>query len=514
MNKTLIIDIIYTVAILILFLIVGLMLNAFLVGSLPPSFIIPPEMVNSGISITIGYMVIPIIFGVLLGIIIGIISIKIRYKVVNLFFQILIILGIALPPFFIGMWLQYTLSYQLPLFPAIGDPFVPSLILCASTTCLITRQVRSNYTRISKEKYIIPHTLQTVMNMGVIFIISFILERVFNLRGLFWVLTEALEYSDYAIVESCIFLIVIINVIVLALSNGIYIFYHHVLAESESPRVKVFRGIVEERRDNIFKNSIESDDNFKEFILHRLESPLTIIGLLIVIFAIIISIFPGILTPYSVDHLSGFFAGPYNPPSPSYPLGQAYLGHDVLAILVYGIQNGMILGSIPLLIGIVGGFTFSILNKLHSMIVSILVGAMMLLFSIPTVFLIALVLNINGRVIESVILLIGIFLIPGFMILLGDHDFNAKIAFRKILIYSPLFMGFTIIFIESLGFIGLIDSSVQLGSNINLAKNNLFSSPWASLWPGLGLWILIIGFFSLYFGLKEPAVFNFRRNKK
>jgi peptide/nickel transport system permease protein len=100
------------------------------------------------------------------------------------------------------------------------------------------------------------------------------------------------------------------------------------------------------------------------------------------------------------------------------------------------------------------------------------------------------------------------------MILLGDHDFNAKIAFRKILIYSPLFMGFTIIFIESLGFIGLIDSSVQLGSNINLAKNNLFSSPWASLWPGLGLWILIIGFFSLYFGLKEPAVFNFRRNKK
>jgi ABC-type dipeptide/oligopeptide/nickel transport system permease subunit len=95
-------------------------------------------------------------------------------------------------------------------------------------------------------------------------------------------------------------------------------------------------------------------NQFKElgnFLFLKLKSPFTIIGLAMVIFMILVSIFPMIITPYSLSQAQGIYSPYYGAPSPTHPLGTTKFGRDVLAGIVYAIPNSLIFGIITVLIG-------------------------------------------------------------------------------------------------------------------------------------------------------------------
>ena len=70
--------------------------------------------------------------------------------------------------------------------------------------------------------------------------------------------------------------------------------------------------------------------------------------------------------------------------------------------------------------------------------------------------------------------------------------------------YIPLLIGYSILFYNFLAFIGFSDPrTIQLGTEINAARDYLYTAPWASLFPGIAIFVLIIGFFLLYAGLQE-----------
>ena len=243
------------------------------------------------------------------------------------------------------------------------------------------------------------------------------------------------------------------------------------------------------------------------YLFLKLKSPLTIIGLGIIIFAIIISIFPQILTPYSLTDAIGIYPGSWNPPSPDHPLGQTKFGRDVLARIIYAIPNSLKLSISAVLIGLICaliiGIPIALLNKKLNISAEIL---LIPLFMVPLVFVM-----IYGYFIFSTTFydfeypfLVGLFWTPFFTYLIARERTSFYDISKKIIPYIPLFMGVTILIDTYIGLLGFSSPfTIQLGAEVSIARPFLYTAPWASLFPSLAVFILLSGFFILYAGLQK-----------
>ncbi|MBY8979617.1 MAG: hypothetical protein KGD72_04455 [Candidatus Lokiarchaeota archaeon] len=454
---------------------------------------------------TIDFTILPIVIGLIAGIPLGILSVRVRYRLVKLLIQILIILGISMPIFFGGMWSQYTFGFQLGLFPTVGDPFLPSCILFLLTLFLTTRQVRSNYLKKSEEKHILSNSLQIIFNLGIIIATSFILEVTFNIHGFFELSTIAITYYDYWLFRACAFILIALPAVILLLSNIVYTIYNYFLEERQSKQITKYFGRTEQVVEESARYTIGSDQKFKDFIYYRIKSPLTIIGLVIVVFTIIVAIFPQVLTPLTIEEAIGIYPGAWDPPSVAHPFGQTKFGRDVLALFAYGVSTSIIVSALSVLIGITIGLLFGYLSKVHIWVKGMVLGIMIVLFITPSIMVIIMFLGILGRNIETMITIMAMYVIPGVTLLISKGNYSLKLTAKKIIRYFPLILAFNILLFEAIGFLRLSDPTlVQLGTNISDARLHLFDAPWASFLPGLGLYALVMGFFTLHYGLKEP----------
>lgn len=463
------------------------------------------QLLLERIPATIEFTILPIVLGLIAGVLIGILSVRVRSRVIKLLIQILIIFGISMPVFFGGMWAQYTFGLQLELFPAVGDPFLPSCVLLLLTLFLTTRQVRSNYLKKSEEKHILSNSLQIIFNLSILIVSSFLLEVVFNLHGFFELLIVATFYSDYWLFRACAFILIALPVFILFLSNIIYTIYHYFLEENQSEIFTKYFGRTEQVVEESVRYTVDSDQKFKDFIYYRLKSPLTIIGLAIVVFTIIFAIFPQVLTPLTLEQATGIYPGSWDPPSVTHPFGQTKFGRDVLGLLAYGISTSIKVCTLSVLIGITIGLLFGYLSKVHRWVKELVLGIMVVLFIIPSVIVIIMYLGILGGNIETIIGIMAMYVVPGVTLLISKGNYSLKLTAKKILTYFPLILAFNIMVFEALGFLGFSDPMlVQLGSDISEARLHLYDAPWAFFFPGLGLYASVIGFITLHYGLKEP----------
>ena len=464
----------------------------------PITLLILPRILN-----TIEFTIFPIVLGLVAGILLGMLSVRVRYKLIKLVFQILIILGISMPLFFIGMWFQYTLAFQLGLFPAVGDPFLPSTIIFLLTLSLTLRQVRSNYLKKSEEKHILSNSLHIFFNFGIIITSIILLEVIFNLNGFFSLAFFALQ--DYWIYRAFVYILIMLSSIILFLSSGVYLLYNYFSGERQSKIFAKIFGRTEQMVEEGARYSVSSKQKFKHYAINRLLSPLAIIGLVIVIFFIILAIFPQILTPLTIQETLGVYIGSWNSPSPTHPLGQAKFGRDVLALLAYGISTSILVCIVSVIIGMVIGAQFGYLAKVHRYIKGMVLGFMVILFVIPSIFMILTFVGILGRSVIITMSIMTMFTIPGATLLFSRGNYSLAASVKKLVAYFPLFMAFNILLFEAVAFLGYGDYTIiQLGDNINQARMHLYDAPWASLPSGLALYAIVIGFITLHYGLKEP----------
>ena len=304
------------------------------------------------------------------------------------------------------------------------------------------------------------------------------------------------------------YVIVLLQVIILILSNIGYTIYNHFLENSQSRIFTKFFGRNEQLVEEGERYTFNPDKKFKDYTLYRLKSPLTIIGLVIVVFTFIVAIFPQVLTPYSVQEAMGMYPGAYDPPSATHPLGTTKFGRDVLARLAYGFSTSVRVSFFTVFIGIVIGTSFGYLSKVHRTVKKLVLGFMVIVFIIPSFLMIIMFFDIfsfAGIRVAGTIGILAAFVIPGVTFLISEGDYSVKLTVRKLGAYLPLFMGFNILVYEAIAFLGFSDYSlIQLGNNIAQARSFLFVAPWASLWPGLAIFVLVFGFFSLHYGMKEP----------
>jgi ABC-type dipeptide/oligopeptide/nickel transport system permease subunit len=264
--------------------------------------------------------------------------------------------------------------------------------------------------------------------------------------------------------------------------------------------------------------TIDSDQKFKDFIVYRLKSPLTIIGIAVVIFTTIVAVFPQILTSLTLEQAMNIYPGSWDPPSATHPLGQTKFGRDVLALLAYGVSTSMRVCILPVLIGIAIGILFGYLSKVHRWVKGLVLGFMIILFIIPSVLVIMMFYGISGGNISVIIIMniMAMYMIPWVTLIISKGNYSLKLTAKKLIVYFPLFMAFNILLFEAINFLGFSDPSllVKLGTNISEARIHLYDAPWAFLWPGLAIYASVIGFLTLHYGLKEPIPLIINREPK
>ncbi|TFF88161.1 MAG: hypothetical protein EU548_09225 [Promethearchaeota archaeon] len=491
---------------------------------------------------SIDILVLPVIIGLILGILLANLSIKRKSKSLGRFIQISAIFGLAFSPLFLPFLLQY-LSYKFDFLPATGyrkasiaDPptitnfriidsilsgqfniaidylyhlILPWIVMTCAITALITLISRSYQLNKSENRSIVPISLYFGIIFGVISGFSLLVESIFYFNGAFQGIIRIMNFygknSAFPIIFPLCF-----TILSIVTNMGFILFGYIKNRKANISRMKnsdIFQSTENETtlENSGYKKEISDNNNaqptinlneLKKYFLKKLRSPFTLFGLLIIIFAIFISIFPMIFTPYSKEE---YFLGiVFNPPSASHPLGTTDFGRDILALIIYGTSDSLLFAFFTVLIalsgGLILGIPMSLINKDFNLSSEIL---MIFMYIFPMIIILILF--------EVNFIIFGILMIPLFTQIIAHTNFNILNIVKKVIIYLPLIFGFIILLYNTLGFLGFLrdPNAIVFGNIISIGVGRIVDAPWATFYPCLALFILVMGFFLVYGGLQK-----------
>jgi len=269
----------------------------------------------------------------------------------------------------------------------------------------------------------------------------------------------------------------------------------------------------------------------KRKLFSRLYTPLTIIGVIILLFIAICAVYASWLTPYSIYDLNARpGTDPFALPSVEHPLGTTILGWDIFGRLIYGCRTALTAGLQAITISVIGGIIIGVISAYFGgKIDSIIMRIFDIVIAFPTLILVLIFVNLYGSDLSIILTVYGVLGIPNYARLVRSSVLQAKenlyvnaaktsgsdnfrIMFSHILpnAISPLIasvfsaIGFTILGISALAFLGFSDSSIiDWGTDINVGRTRLFTKPWISLWPGIFVGVTVLGFMLVGDGIRD-----------
>jgi peptide/nickel transport system permease protein len=218
-------------------------------------------------------------------------------------------------------------------------------------------------------------------------------------------------------------------------------------------------------------------------------------------------------------------------PGGGFPLGTDNYGRDVLSRTLYGGRVSLLVSCAAVAIGLAGGLLAGLVAglKAHSVVDSVTMRCMDLLFSFPAVLLAIVIMARLGASLTNAMIAIGIIFIPGFArlaraltIRAGAEQFidysratgtpAATILLRGILpnIYGPLLaqatvaLGYAVTLEATLSFLGLgaQPPTPSWGNMIAEGRTYMTQAPWIVLAPLVAVCITIISLNLLGEGLR------------
>lgn len=218
-------------------------------------------------------------------------------------------------------------------------------------------------------------------------------------------------------------------------------------------------------------------------------------------------------------------------PSAEHPFGTDEIGRDVLSRLIWGAQASLMAGVVSVAIalcfgvplgiaaGYFGGWTDTVISRCTE---ALLAAPFLILAIALAAFL--------GPSLGNAMIAIGLSATPifirltrGQVIAVAAEDYvesahaiglpTRKILTRYIfpnvlppvLVQATLTVATAIIAEASLSFLGLGQQppAPSWGSMLNTAKNFLNQAPWMALWPGIAIFLVVLGFNLLGDGLRD-----------
>ncbi len=264
--------------------------------------------------------------------------------------------------------------------------------------------------------------------------------------------------------------------------------------------------------------------------LKRLRrNPSAVAGVVILLVLVLAAIFAPLLTPYDPARQS--LGDVLQHPSRTHLLGTDQLGRDLLARILYGGRLTLFIGAFAVAVGIVVGVPLGIVSGFYRGATDMIIQRVMDLMLAFTSFLLALTLvSLLGVGLTNVIVAVGISTIPRFARLvrssvltireisyveasraLGAAD--QRVLWRHVLpnalapviVQATLSMGGTILTAAGLGFLGLgvQPPTPEWGAMLGQGRNYIFSNPSVSTFPGIAIFLAVMGFNLLGDGLRD-----------
>ena len=252
-------------------------------------------------------------------------------------------------------------------------------------------------------------------------------------------------------------------------------------------------------------------------------------GALIVVFVVVIALLAPWLAPY--DPIQASFMTVRKAPDAAHWFGTDELGRDVLSRMIWGARASLLAGVVSVGIAVVVGVPLGLLagyfGRLVDGVISRIADA---LLSIPFLILAIALAAFLGPSLTNAMIAIGVSAMPRFVRLtrgqalsvkaedyvegaraIGLGDFRIIVRYilpnvlPPIIVQASLTVAMAIIAEASLSFLGLgqLPPAPSWGSMLNTAKDFVDQAPWMSIFPGIAIFLAVLGFNLLGDGLRD-----------
>lgn len=218
-------------------------------------------------------------------------------------------------------------------------------------------------------------------------------------------------------------------------------------------------------------------------------------------------------------------------PSAMHWLGTDEIGRDILSRMIWGARASLLAGVVSVAIAVLIGVPFGLIaGYFGGWTDSIIARITDALLAMPFLILAIALAAFLGPSLTNAMIAIGLSAVPVFIRLTRGQVLSVKtedyvegaraiglghlaiMAFYilpnvipPILVQATLTVATAIIAEASLSFLGLGQQppSPSWGSMLNTAKNFLSQAPWMAVWPGVAIFLVVIGFNLMGDGLRD-----------
>jgi peptide/nickel transport system permease protein len=218
------------------------------------------ELIGTRMLTTVCLALTATVFTVIIGLPLGYIAGAHKDKLPDVVIRLFALVGLSAPSFWVGLVLLIIFGVNLSLFPVSGwgktwpehlySLVLPGLTLAFASIAVIIRNVRNNvvdvrntdYVDFGRSKglsgwvistgYVLRNALiptATLLSMRIIGMLSgsVIIENIFGLPGIGALLVQAVTGRDYATVQACVMVFVVITLVVNLLTDILYSVLDH-----------------------------------------------------------------------------------------------------------------------------------------------------------------------------------------------------------------------------------------------------------------------------------------------
>ena len=270
-------------------------------------------------------------------------------------------------------------------------------------------------------------------------------------------------------------------------------------------------------------------ERLNSFFYRLKRSPLTLVGMVIILCLIFTALFAPVIAPYDPFQIDP--ANRLKPPSLKHWFGTDTAGRDMLTRVIFGTRISIRIGATVVFLTVISGsliglFSGYIGGKFDEVVMRITD----VFFSVPYLILaMAITAALGSGLLNTMFSLILIWwpayarLIRGQVLQIRESPYieaarglgasRRRIIFRHILpnavtpiiVQASLDFGNAIMYAASLSFIGLgaQPPAPEWGAMISLARNYLQDSWWFATFPGLAILVTVLGFNLLGDGIRD-----------
>jgi peptide/nickel transport system permease protein len=262
------------------------------------------------------------------------------------------------------------------------------------------------------------------------------------------------------------------------------------------------------------------------------QSGLSMLGAALVLMVLVLAVIGPWIAPFP-EHVAGGVdtANRFVPPSLAHPFGTNELGQDVLSLVLAGTRISVLAGLGVVVLGtVVGTLAGAIAGFAGGWADEVLMRLADLKLTVPGLILAMAVAAALGPGLLNMVIAIALSWWPGYARLVRGEVIArkeevyvvaaqaigaspARVLFRHVLpnIVSPVIvkmsldMGFAILTVASLGFIGIgvRPPTPEWGTLLSVSRSYMPDFWWTAVFPGLAMFVAIFGFNLLGDGLRD-----------